>query len=142
MPGKFELKKGRSGKFSFNLKAVNGQVILTSQTYKTKVAAKNGIKSVCTNCKKNVRFEQKASKKGEPYFVLLAANKQVIGKSQMYASKTSMLNGIESVKKNARRQNRAHGLFVAHIDDLRIWKLTQGRNKDLSDLNKITNYRT
>jgi uncharacterized protein YegP (UPF0339 family) len=39
MPGKFELKKGRSGKFSFNLKAVNGQVILTSQTYKTKAAA-------------------------------------------------------------------------------------------------------
>jgi len=31
----------------------------------------------------------------------LAANKQVIGKSQMYASKTSMQNGIESVKKNA-----------------------------------------
>ena len=101
MPGKFELKKGRSGKFSFNLKAVNGQVILTSQTYKTKAAAKNGIKSVCTNCKKAACFEQKASKKGEPYFVLLAANKQVIGKSQMYSSKKSMLNGIASVKKNA-----------------------------------------
>ncbi len=101
MPGKFELKKGRSGKFSFNLKAVNGQVILTSQTYKTKAAAKNGIKSVCTNCKKKTSFEQKLSKKGEPYFVMLAANKQVIGKSQMYASKTSMRNGIESVTKNA-----------------------------------------
>jgi uncharacterized protein YegP (UPF0339 family) len=100
MPGKFELKKGKSGKFSFNLKAVNGQVILTSQVYKTKAAAKNGIKSVCTNCAKDARFEQKTSKKGEPYFVLLAANKQVIGKSQMYASKTSMLNGIKSVKQN------------------------------------------
>jgi uncharacterized protein YegP (UPF0339 family) len=32
---------------------------------------------------------------------MLAANKQVIGKSQMYASKTSMMNGIKSVKKNA-----------------------------------------
>ena len=101
MPGKFELKKGKSGKFSFNLKAANGQVILTSQTYKTKAAAKNGIKSVCTNCMKKTSFEQKKSKKGQPYFVLLAANKQVIGKSQMYASKTSMMNGIKSVKKNA-----------------------------------------
>jgi uncharacterized protein YegP (UPF0339 family) len=101
MPGKFELKKGRSGKFSFNLKAVNGQVILTSQTYKTKAAAKNGIKSVCANCNRKTSFEQKVSKKGEPYFVMLAANKQVIGKSQMYASKTSMMNGIASVKKNA-----------------------------------------
>jgi uncharacterized protein YegP (UPF0339 family) len=101
MPGKFELKKGKSGKFSFNLKAANGQVILTSQAYKTKAAAKNGIKSVCTNCGKKANFEQKTSKKGEPYFVMLAANKQVIGKSQMYASKTSMQNGIQSVKKNA-----------------------------------------
>ena len=101
MPGKFELKKGRSGKFSFNLKAANGQVILTSQTYKTKAAAKNGIKSVCTNCGKKSSFEQKTSKKGQPYFVMLAANKQVIGKSQMYASKTSMMNGIKSVKRNA-----------------------------------------
>jgi uncharacterized protein YegP (UPF0339 family) len=75
-------------------------VILTSQAYKTKAAAKNGIRSVGTNCEKDARFEQKTSKKGEPYFVLLAANKQVIGKSQMYASRKSMLNGIRSVKKN------------------------------------------
>jgi uncharacterized protein YegP (UPF0339 family) len=101
MPGKFELKKGKSGKFSFNLKAANGQVILTSQSYKTKAAAKNGIKSVCENCGKKSSFEQKTSKKGEPYFVMLAANQQVIGKSQMYASKTSMMNGIKSVKTNA-----------------------------------------
>lgn len=101
MPGKFELKKTRGGKFTFNLKAVNGRVILTSQAYKTKAAAKNGIKSVCTNCSKDARFEQKASKKGEPYFVLLSGNKQVIGKSEMYSSKTSMLNGIASVKQSA-----------------------------------------
>ena len=83
MPGKFELKKTRGGKFTFNLKAVNGRVILTSQSYKTKAAAKNGIKSVCNNCSQDARFERKVSKKGEPYFVLLAANKQVIGKSKM-----------------------------------------------------------
>ena len=100
MAGKFELKKGKSGKFSFNLKANNGQVILTSQAYKTKAAAKNGIRSVCTNSEKDVGFEQKTSKKGEPFFVLLAANKQVIGKSQMYASRKAMLNGIRSVKNN------------------------------------------
>ena len=56
---------------------------------------------MCTNCKNDARFEQKQSKKAEPYFVLLAANKQVIGKSEMYSSKASMLNGIASVKKNA-----------------------------------------
>ena len=63
MAGKFELKKAKDGKFTFNLKAVNGRVILTSQTYKSKAAAKNGIKSVCTNCSKDGRFEQKTSKR-------------------------------------------------------------------------------
>lgn len=45
-------------------------------------------------------FELKQS--GEKYhFVLKAANGQVILSSQMYASKSSAVNGIESVKKNA-----------------------------------------
>ena len=101
MPGKFELKKNKSGKFMFNLKAANGKVILTSQAYKTKAAAKSGIKSVSTNCSKDNRFEQKISWKKEPYFVLLAANKKIIGKSETYTTKKSLLNGIASVKKNA-----------------------------------------
>jgi uncharacterized protein YegP (UPF0339 family) len=101
MTGKFELKKGKSGKFSFNLKSANGKVVLSSQTYKTKAAAKNGIKSVCTSCRKKANFEQKVTKAGKPYFVLVAANKQVVGKSQSYASRASMLKGIAAVKKNA-----------------------------------------
>ena len=101
MIGKFELKKGRSGKFSFNLKSANGKVVLTSQTYKTKAAAKNGIKAVATRCRKVANFEKKATKNGQPYFVLVSGNKQVIGRSQSYASKASMLKGIAAVKKNA-----------------------------------------
>jgi hypothetical protein len=49
MAGKFVLKKGSSGKFHFNLVAGNGQVIATSETYESKAAALNGIKSVQTN---------------------------------------------------------------------------------------------
>jgi uncharacterized protein len=49
MAGKFVLKKGSSGKFHFNLHASNGQVIATSETYESKAAALNGIKSVQTN---------------------------------------------------------------------------------------------
>ena len=45
MAAGFELKGGK-GKFSWNLKARNGRVILTSESYTTKVAAQNGIKSV------------------------------------------------------------------------------------------------
>lgn len=101
MAAKFEVKKGKSGQFSFNLKATNGQVILSSETYKEKRSALNGIASVRKNGGDDKRFERRTAKDGSPYFVLLAANKEVIGKSEMYKSKASMENGIASVKKNA-----------------------------------------
>jgi uncharacterized protein len=49
MSGKFVLKKGEHGGFHFNLLAANGEVIATSQHYKSKESAMNGIKSVQAN---------------------------------------------------------------------------------------------
>ncbi|AQY00716.1 uncharacterized protein YegP (UPF0339 family) [Microbacterium foliorum] len=49
MAGKFELYADRSGGYRFRLKAGNGEVIATSESYTTKAAAKNGIESVKTN---------------------------------------------------------------------------------------------
>ncbi len=49
MAGKFEIKAGKTGKFRFNLKASNGQVILTSEAYDTRKAAEGGIASVKKN---------------------------------------------------------------------------------------------
>ncbi len=101
MAGKFELKKGKTGKFSFNLKSGNGQVVFTSQTYENKRSATAGINSVKKNADKDARYERKTSTKGQPYFVIKATNGQVIGKSQMYANAVSMEKGIKSVAKNA-----------------------------------------
>jgi len=101
MAGKFELKKSKSGQFMFNLKASNGQIILTSELYNSKAAATNGIESVQKNAAKDANFERKASSKDQPYFVLKATNGQTIGKSEMYSSAKAMENGIASVKKNA-----------------------------------------
>ncbi len=101
MAGKFELKKGKTGKFSFNLKSGNGQVVFTSQTYDDKRSAKAGINSVMKNAGKDARYERKTSTKKQPYFVIKATNGQVIGKSQMYANAVSMEKGIKSVMKNA-----------------------------------------
>ena len=100
MSAKFEIKKAKNGKFFFNLKASNGQIILTSQMYKDKTGAKNGIASVQKNCSSKDLFESKVSAGGKSSFVLKAKNKQVIGNSQSYASASSMANGIESVNKN------------------------------------------
>ena len=101
MSAKFELKTSSSGQFHFNLKAGNGEIILTSETYVAKSGAENGIESVRTNAPKDERYERKTSKKDEPFFVLKAANGEVIGRSEMYSSAKGMENGIESVKRNA-----------------------------------------
>lgn len=50
MAGKFELYKDKSGEFRFRLKAGNGEIIATSsESYKTKAAAANGIESIKKN---------------------------------------------------------------------------------------------
>lgn len=101
MPGKFEIKTGKNGKVRFNLKATNGQIILTSESYETRKAAEGGISSVRKNATSDGRFERKTAKDGSVYFVLKAANGEPIGKSEMYKTAKSMENGIASVGKNA-----------------------------------------
>lgn len=99
--GKFEIKTDKSGQFRFNLKAGNGQVILSSESYSSKAACENGIESVKKNSQDDSKFERKTAKDGSPYFNLKASNGQVIGASEMYSSTAAMENGIASVKKNA-----------------------------------------
>ena len=101
MAGKFEIKAGRTGKFRFNLKASNGQVILTSEAYETRSAAVKGITSVKKNAGNDKRFERKVAKDGSVYFVLKASNGEPIGKSEMYKTKRSLESGVASVGKNA-----------------------------------------
>lgn len=100
MAGWFELSKSSDGQFYFVLKAGNAEVILTSELYKAKASAENGIASVQTNCANDARYERKTASNGKPFFNLKAANSQVIGTSQMYASESSRETGIASVKNN------------------------------------------
>lgn len=101
MAGKFDLKKSAHGKYFFNLKAGNGQTILTSEMYESKTGATNGIESVKRNAPDDNRYDRKTSTNNEPYFTLKAGNGEPIGRSENYSSTASMENGIESVKENA-----------------------------------------
>jgi uncharacterized protein YegP (UPF0339 family) len=101
MAGKFEIKAGKTGKFRFNLKASNGQVILSSEAYESRSAASKGIQSVKKNAGNDKRFERKTAKDGSVFFVMKAANGEPIGKSEMYKTTRSMESGIASVAKHA-----------------------------------------
>lgn len=113
--GKFEVKATSDNKVRFNLKATNGQVIATSQTYTTMRTLKTGILSIQKNAgaeiedqtkepvevKKCPKYEIYLDKAGEFRFRLRASNGQTILASQGYTAKDSCINGIESVGKNA-----------------------------------------
>ena len=101
MAGKFELKQLKNEQYLFNLKASNGQIILTSEQYKSKSGALNGVESVRKNSVNEDRFEILTAKSGQPYFVLKAGNGEVIGRSETYSSLPAAKNGIQSVMKNA-----------------------------------------
>ena len=113
--GKFEIKKTKNDGFIFNLKAGNGEVIATSETYNSLDACKNGINSVITNApeatvedqtvegfatEKNPKFELYTDKKGEFRFRLKAKNGQIIATGEGYKAKAGCKNGLESIKKN------------------------------------------
>lgn len=99
--GKFITKTAKNGEFYFILKAGNGEPILSSEMYTTRSARDNGIESVKKNAPLDERYEKKTSSNGKYYFVLKAANHQIIGNSEMYESVSGRDNGIESVKRNA-----------------------------------------
>jgi uncharacterized protein YegP (UPF0339 family) len=46
---RFERKEAANGKFYFNLKSTNGQVVGSSQMYESETGCENGIASVKTN---------------------------------------------------------------------------------------------
>ena len=94
--GFYELKVAKDGQFMFNLKAANGQVILTSELYKTKASAENDIASVQKNGVDAKNFEYRVAKNDKPYFILKAA-----GRSQYYSSQAAAEKGVESVMNNA-----------------------------------------
>ena len=99
--GKFVISTRKNGEFQFNLKATNGQTILTSEGYTTKAACLNGVESVKKNSQVEARYEKKSAANGKFHFNLKATNGQVIGSSQMYATAKTRDNGIASVMRNA-----------------------------------------
>jgi uncharacterized protein YegP (UPF0339 family) len=54
MSGKYELTADRSGGYVFKLKAHNGQVLMTSESYQTKAEALKGIEIVKADAKGRV----------------------------------------------------------------------------------------
>ncbi|HBS32502.1 MAG TPA: hypothetical protein DEA40_12305 [Parvularcula sp.] len=102
MPAQFELFKDKKGEFRFRLKSGNGEIILASEGYKDRAGAANGVESVKKNADLLARFEKKTSASGKHYFVLKAANHQIIGTSEQYPTEEACEGGIKAVLASAK----------------------------------------
>ena len=113
--GKFVIKDTKTG-VKFDLKASNGEVILTSEVYKSEKSCRNGVASVAKNAavaaiedqtvegyepQKCPKFEIYTDKSGEFRFRLKATNGQIIAVSEGYTTMANCKKGVESVRKNA-----------------------------------------
>ena len=113
--GKFVIRTTSTG-IKFDLKAGNGEVIATSQVYKSMANCRSGVASVMRNAPaaniedqtaegfekaKHPKFEIYKDKGGEFRFRLKATNGQIIAVSEGYKAMKSCRNGIASVQNNA-----------------------------------------
>lgn len=99
--GKFVITQRVNKEYQFNLKATNGEIILTSEGYVQKASCQKGIESVRINSQDDSRYDRRVAVNKKEYFVLKARNGEIIGKSQLYSSKSGIESGIASVKSNA-----------------------------------------
>jgi len=109
---KFEVFIDAAREFRFRLKAVNGEITLSSsEGYTSKQSCLGGITSVKANAPYDFRYHRGRTSDYQYYFTLKASNGEVLGKSESYSTSSAMENGIGAVKRDAPS---------APIDDLTI----------------------
>lgn len=85
----------------FCLKSPNDETILTGTRYTSKASALQAIEDTRVNATFETRYQRRLSSAEEPYFVLRAANNEVLGTSEVYSSSLARDDGIALVKASA-----------------------------------------
>jgi uncharacterized protein len=106
----YQVLQATNGEYYFNLKASNGEVIATSETYASKSNATRASRTVralvrvlggdVVSAKKQERFELFVGENKQHYFRLRAGNGEIVLGSEGYSSKAAATNGITSVLAN------------------------------------------
>lgn len=98
MAGKFELYTDKAGEHRFRLKSADGSNVGSSEGYKEKSSALNGIESVKKNAGLPERYQVFEGKSGGKwYYNLKAGNHQVILSSSGFATQQDAQQGTQAV---------------------------------------------
>lgn len=96
--GKYEIYP-EAGGFKYRLKASNGEILIVSQAYASKMGAASGIETLKKNVAEGV-FEFYTDKSNYTQFLLFSANKsRLIATGEFYESVQRCQSASESVKK-------------------------------------------
>ena len=112
MAHKFKITGAANDQFKFAF-VYNAETIFWSENYKQKQSAKSAIESLKKNAPdaitvdvskdeegKGYRFEIVGSKDGQHFVRVIASDGEPIVRTETYASKSSAMNAIASLKKN------------------------------------------
>lgn len=113
MPGKYEVYKDAAGKFRFQLRAENNEIVAMGEAYEQHASCLNGIKSLKKNCGAeiddltiegerlvNPKYELFTDAGSKFRFRLKASNGEIIAQSEGYETKEGCMNGIRAFKNN------------------------------------------
>jgi len=99
--GYYEILPSADGKFYFNLKAGNHEIILTGSMLATAAAVTAAIEQVRARAGSAASFKTDKASNGELFFVVTAADGSTLGRSETYPTEAVTNKGIESVKRNS-----------------------------------------
>ena len=94
---RFDVFRGADGRFYFNLRAGNGEIVLSSQGYSAESSALNGTFSVVDNGLDAAHYDIRQSADGGYYFNLKATNGQTIATSEVYVSRSNAERAVDSI---------------------------------------------
>lgn len=98
--GKYQITATADSQYRWVLKAANGEILITSETYTNFQMCLKGLRS----SKESIdltNFAKELSTAGTHYFNQTAGNGEVLGTSEMYSSATARDSGIAGVMKTA-----------------------------------------
>jgi len=93
----FAVYEGKDGDSYFHLRAANGEIVLASEGYVDEDGAMGGIETVRTNGRDAKQVEVLAASNGQYFFHVKAKNGEIVGTSEIYASKSNAERGRDSL---------------------------------------------
>ena len=99
---KFEIFVGKDNKFEFRLKALNGEPVLFGPGFCSKSEVVHAISNVMYHGISNARYVQKETADGRFYYQLKSPIGRLLGWSEYFHSRQTMLSGIRAARAAAK----------------------------------------